>query len=337
MSSSMVPRTEAAPVIEPATEQWLDALAAASSGPPYWEGTPAAARPVLRDLQTSVSVDLEPADVEGRFIPGGPTGDVDLRIVRPQQRGGALPALVYTHGGGWILGDKDTHDRLVREIANAAGAVVVFVNYTPAPEAHYPVQNEQAYTALEWVAEHASEIGADPSRIAIMGDSVGGNMATAVAQMAKERGGPSLAAQVLFYPVTDADFQTPTYERYADGPWLTRCAMKWFWDAYAPDEERRLEPTASPLRADLEVLSRAAADAARQRRARRPRCRGPGVRPPTDAGRRPDDARPVLGHDPRLRAAQPDRRNPSGPRRDRPGRPVPAHGLRRLSTPPPTR
>ena len=255
MSSSMVPRTEAAPVIEPATEQWLDALAAASSGPPYWEGTPAAARPVLRDLQTSVSVDLEPADVEDRFIPGGPTGDVDLRIVRPQKRGGALPALVYTHGGGWILGDKDTHDRLVREIANAAGAVVVFVNYTPAPEAHYPVQNEQAYTVLEWVAEHASEIGADPSRIAIMGDSVGGNMATAVAQMAKERGGPSLAAQVLFYPVTDADFQTPTYERYADGPWLTRCAMKWFWDAYAPDEERRLEPTASPLRADLEVLS----------------------------------------------------------------------------------
>ena len=255
MSSSMVPRTEAAPVIEPATEQWLDALAAASSGPPYWEGTPAAARQVLRDLQTSVSVDLEPADVEDRFIPGGPTGDVDLRIVRPQQRGGALPALVYTHGGGWILGDKDTHDRLVREIANAAGAVVVFVNYTPAPEAHYPVQNEQAYTVLEWVAEHASEIGADPSRIAIMGDSVGGNMATTVAQMAKERGGPSLAAQVLFYPVTDADFQTPTYERYADGPWLTRCAMKWFWDAYAPDEERRLEPTASPLRADLELLS----------------------------------------------------------------------------------
>jgi len=255
MSSSMIPLTEAAPVIDPATEQWLDALAAASSGPPYWEGTPAAARPVLRDLQTSVSVDLEPADVEDRFIPGGPTGDVDLRIVRPQQRGGALPALVYTHGGGWILGDKDTHDRLVREIANAAGAVVVFVNYTPAPEAHYPVQNEQAYTALEWVAEHASEIGADPSRIAIMGDSVGGNMATAVAQMAKERGGPSLAAQVLFYPVTDADFETPTYERYADGPWLTRCAMKWFWDAYAPDEERRLEPTASPLRADLELLS----------------------------------------------------------------------------------
>jgi acetyl esterase len=117
------------------------------------------------------------------------------------------------------------------------------------------VQNEQAYTALEWVAEHAGEIGADPSRIAIMGDSVGGNMATAVAQMAMQRSGPSLAAQVLFYPVTDADFETPTYKRYADGPWLTRRAMQWFWDAYAPDEERRSEPTASPLRADLETLS----------------------------------------------------------------------------------
>ena len=210
---------------------------------------------MLRDVQTSVAVDLEPADVEDRSIPGGPTGDVDIRIVRPARRGGALPAVVYTHGGGWILGGKDTHERLVREVADAAGAVVVFVDYTPAPEAHYPVQNEQAYTTLEWVAEHAGEIGADPSRIAVMGDSVGGNMAAALTLMAKQRGGPSLAAQVLFYPVTNADFQTSTYERYADGPWLTRRAMQWFWDAYAPDEERRWEPTASPLGADLELLA----------------------------------------------------------------------------------
>ncbi len=255
MPSNADPVTAAAPVFEPATEQWLNELAAAGAGgPALYELSPADARQVLRDVQASVEVELEPAEVEDRLIPGGPTGDVELRIVRPQERGGALPTLVYTHGGGWILGDTDTHLRLVREIANAAGAVVVFVNYTPAPEAQYPVQNEQAYTALEWAAEHATEIGADPSRIAIMGDSVGGNMATTVALMALQRGGPSLAAQVLFYPVTDHDFETSTYERYADGPWLTRRAMQWFWDAYAPDEDRRSEPTASPPRADADLL-----------------------------------------------------------------------------------
>ncbi len=193
--------------------------------------------------------------MEDRAIPGGPTGDVDIRIVKPTTHDGPLPLLLYTHGGGWILGDKNTHERLVREVAEAAGAVVVFVDYTPAPEAHYPVQNEQAYTALSWAAEHAGELGCDPTRMAIMGDSVGGNMATTVALMAKERSGPRLAAQVLFYPVTDADFTTSTYERYADGPWLTRPAMQWFWDAYAPDVDRRAEPTASPLRADLHQLA----------------------------------------------------------------------------------
>ena len=243
------------PVIDPGTEQWLDALAAGASGPPLYELSPADARQVLRDVQTSVPVELEPAEVHDRSIAGGPTGEVDLRIVRPERRGGALPLVVYTHGGGWILGDKDTHERLVREVANAAGAVVVFVDYTPAPEAHYPVQNEQAYAALEWAAANAAEIGGDPSRMAIMGDSVGGNMATAVTLMAKQRSGPSLAAQVLLYPVTDADFETSTYERYADGPWLTRPAMQWFWDAYAPDVARRSEPTASPLRAGLDELA----------------------------------------------------------------------------------
>jgi acetyl esterase len=256
MSTNAGPAGRTAPVIEPATEEWLAALAAAGAGgPPLYELSPADARQVLRDVQTSVAVELEPADIEDRVIPGGPTGDVDIRIVRPERLGGIAPAIVYTHGGGWILGDKDTHERLVREVADAAGAVVVFVDYTPAPEAHYPVQNEQAYTALEWVAEHAGEIGADPSRIAVMGDSVGGNMAIALTLMAKQRRGPSLAAQVLFYPVTDADFETSTYERYADGPWLTRPAMQWFWDAYAPDVARRSEPTASPLNAGLESLA----------------------------------------------------------------------------------
>jgi acetyl esterase len=132
--------------------------------------------------------------------------------------------------------------------------VIVFVAYTPAPEAQYPVQNEQSYAALEWAVAHADELGGDSRRLAVVGDSAGGNMTAALALMAKERGGPQIAAQVLFYPVTDAGLDTGSYRRYADGPWLTREAMRWFWDSYLPDQDRRSEITASPLRASLEQL-----------------------------------------------------------------------------------
>jgi len=224
------------PVIEPHTEQWLDKLAAASAGgPPLYELSPADARQVLRDVQASVPVQLQPADIDDRVIDGGPTGQVSIRIVRPAGATGVLPVVFHSHGGGWILGDKDTHERLDRELANAAQAVVVFVDYTPAPDAHYPVQNEQAYAALQWAIANAAQIGADPARVALVGDSVGGNMTAALTLMAKERGGPQIAAQVLFYPVTNASLDTGTYQRYADGPWLTREAMRWFWDSYLPD------------------------------------------------------------------------------------------------------
>jgi acetyl esterase len=242
-------------VIEPRTQAWLDELAASAGGPPLYELSPEDARQVLRDVQASVPVDLVPADVEDLVIEGGPTGEVSIRVVRPRNVDGEVPMVVHCHGGGWILGDKDTHDRLTRELAAVAGAVVVFVDYVPAPDARYPVQIEQAYTALEWAQHHGGELGADPTRIALFGDSVGGNMAAALTLMARDRGGPPIAAQALFYPVTDADFRTASYERYADGPWLTRAAMKWFWDAYLPDEARRSEPTASPLRASTAQLS----------------------------------------------------------------------------------
>jgi acetyl esterase len=243
-------------VIEPRTQKWLDELSAASEGsPPLYELSPEDAREVLLSVQASVTVDEPAADISDLLIPGGPTGEVEIRIVKPQQVGGTLPIVLHTHGGGWILGDKTTHERLDRELANAIGAAIVFVNYTPAPEAHYPVQNEQAYTALEWAVANAGEFGADPDRIALVGDSVGGNMAAALTLMAKQRSGPKIAAQVLFYPVTDSDFETETYRLYADGPWLTRPAMQWFWDAYLPDEGKRSEITASPLQASLDELS----------------------------------------------------------------------------------
>ncbi len=159
---------------------------------------------------------------------------------------------MYFHGGGWILGDKDTHDRLVREIAVGARAAVVFVNYTPSPEARYPTAIEQAYAATRWVAERGADAALDASRLILIGDSVGGNMVAAVTLLAKQRGTPPIALQVLAYPVTDATFDTASYEQFAGGPWLTRAAMQWFWDAHAPDPAARDEPTASPLRATPE-------------------------------------------------------------------------------------
>jgi acetyl esterase len=240
-------------VIEPNTQGWLDALDAEHS-PPLYELSPHDAREVLRSIQARVEVPQPAADIEDRWIPGGPTGEVEVRIVRPRGVTGVLPVIVHLHGGGWILGDKDTHERLDRELANAAEAAIVFVNYTPAPEAQYPTQNEQAWAALEWAVANAAEFEADGSRVALVGDSVGGNMTVALTLMAKRRDGPKLTAQVLFYPVTDADFDTDTYQRYAEGPWLSRAAMEWFWDAYLPDENQRSEITASPLQASVEEL-----------------------------------------------------------------------------------
>jgi acetyl esterase len=242
-------------VIEPNTQRWLDELAAANAGsPPVNELSPQDAREVLRSVQASVRVQEPPADLVDRAIPGGPTGDVSIRIYRPKTADTDLPVIVHCHGGGWILGDKETHERLDRELANAVNAAIVFVSYTPAPDAHYPTQNEEAYTALEWAALNAAEFGGDPDRLALVGDSVGGNMTAALTLLGKERGGPMLAAHVLFYPVTNADFDTATYRRYADGPWLTRAAMKWYWDAYLPEEARRWEITASPLQASVDEL-----------------------------------------------------------------------------------
>jgi acetyl esterase len=242
----------AAPVLEPTTQKFIDALAAAG-GPPIYTLSPAAARDVLAGAQAQ-PVAKPPAAIEDTTFPVGPTGSVRIRIVRPQGASGALPVVMHFHGGGWILGDKETHDRMTREIAVGANAAVVFVDYDRSPEAQYPVAIEQAYAATKYVAEHGRELAVDPTRLAIVGDSVGGNMAAAVTLMAKEQGGPRIAFQVLFYPVTDADFETGSYNTFADGPWLTRPAMEWFWNAYLPDVAARKQITATPLNASLEQL-----------------------------------------------------------------------------------
>jgi acetyl esterase len=239
-------------VLERVTQQFVDALLA-SGAPPIYTLSPAEARGVLARAQAG-PVGKPAADVDDTVFPVGPTGSVRVRIVRPANGDQPLPVVMHFHGGGWILGDKNTHDRLAREIAVGAHAAVVLVDYERAPEARFPVAIEQAYAATQYVVEHARELGVDGTRLAIVGDSVGGNMAAAVTLLAKERRGPKIAFQVLFYPVTDANFENGSYCAFADGPWLTRRAMEWFWDAYLPDVPARKQIFATPLNASIEQL-----------------------------------------------------------------------------------
>jgi acetyl esterase len=239
------------PTLELHTQQFIDSLTGA---PPIYTLSPAEARSILVQVQ-SIPVGKPSAKIEDTAFPVGPTGSVPVRIVRPADAVGVLPAVIYTHGGGWILGDRNTHDRLVREIAVGVGATVVFVDYDRSPEACYPVAIEQAYAATCYTIDHSADLHIDPSRLAVVGDSVGGNMSAALTLMARERRGPKIVFQVLFYPVTDADFETASYTRFAEGPWLTKRDMQWFWDAYLPDPAARKQPTATPLNASLGELA----------------------------------------------------------------------------------
>ena len=222
-------------------------------GKPIEQLPPAEARKVLAGAQSGVKLSLPKADVSEKTIKID-GGDVKLTIVRPAGTTGTLPAFMFFHGGGWVLGDFPTHERMVRDLVVHSGAVAVFVNYTPSPEAKYGVAINQAYAATKWVAEHGKEIKVDGKRLAVAGNSVGGNMATVVALMAKDKGGPKLRAEILFWPVTDANFETESYKQFADGHFLTRNMMKWFWDNYTTDAAARKEISASPLQASVDQL-----------------------------------------------------------------------------------
>jgi acetyl esterase len=237
-------------VLEPAAQ----ALADATAKPPFlYELTPAEARKVLDDLQAG-PIDKPAIDEEWLVVPAA-VGDVRVRLVRPPGLTAPAPVVVYMHGGGWILGNAGTHDRLVRELAVGAGAVVAFVEYTPSPEARYPVAIEQGYATAQWITRQGPERGLDPSRMAVAGESVGGNMTAALALMAKERGDVTFVQQSLYYPVTDAAMDTASYKEFATGYYLSRASMEWFWDAYAPEPAQRREITASPNQASLEQVA----------------------------------------------------------------------------------
>ncbi|WP_426149435.1 alpha/beta hydrolase [Pseudomonas sp. DC3000-4b1] len=240
------------PMPEHQTQAFLDALAA-GGGKPLEQLSPREARAVLAAAQTSVQVDMSGIEVSHRTISveGNP---LKLTVVRPEKAKGELPAFMFFHGGGWVLGDYPTHARLIRDLVVASGAVAVYVDYTPSPEAHYPTAINQAYAATQWVAEHGQEINVDGQRLAVAGNSVGGNMAAVVSLMAKEKAAPRLRFQLLLWPVTDASFDTDSYKQYAEGHFLTRNMMTWFWDNYTTNPAERAQVYASPLRAGTEQL-----------------------------------------------------------------------------------
>jgi acetyl esterase/lipase len=238
-------------VLEPAAQQFADA----NANPPYlFDLGPEKGRETVDDVQSG-EIYKPDVEIDDTIVPGGPSGQVSVRIMRPPGATGDLPAIVYIHGAGWVFGDSHTHDRLIRELTVGTGAALVFPNYSLSPEAHYPVAIEESYAVLQWVAEHGAEKGLDAPRIAVAGDSVGGNMAAALTLMAKQRSGPRIAAQILFYPVTDASFDTLSYHQFAEGYFLRRDGMQWFWNQYTTDEADRNEITASPLRATTEQLT----------------------------------------------------------------------------------
>lgn len=222
-------------------------------GKPLEQLSPADARQVLVGAQKSVEVDYSGIEETEQVINQNGL-EVNIHITKPKGAKANAPVFIFIHGGGWVLGDYPTHRRLVRDLVVESGAVAVFPDYTPSPEAQYPVAINQIYAATQWVAEHGSEIGVDGKNLAVVGNSVGGNMTAVTALMAKKNNGPHIKLQVLLWPVTDANFETVSYNEFADGRFLTKNAMKWFWDNYLPDESKRKEIYASPLQATLEEL-----------------------------------------------------------------------------------
>ncbi len=229
------------------TEDFVNEIESENSTPLY-ELTAQEARDFLKNLQSKtckkIEADITEIDIEG----------VKTFIVRPQNNTEKLPAVLYLHGGGWVMGDEYVFDNLIRKIANCSDTVVVFPQYSPAPEAQYPQQINEAYSVLNYIYNNAEKLNIDKNKIALMGDSAGGNMATVLALKSKDEKGPKIKFQLLLYPVTNADMDTDSYENFADGPWLSKKAMEWFWDAYVPEKIDRKNKYVSPLHADVEEL-----------------------------------------------------------------------------------
>lgn len=241
------------PHLDKSTKSFIDKLEAAASKPLY-ELTPHAAREFLINLQRESYEEIE-ADIVDTFINVEDIGEVDVRFVRPKGTNDKiLPMILYLHGGGWILGDKESHDMLVRKLANCTNSVVVYVNYSHSPESVFPVAINEAYGVLEYLAKNAKDYNIDSRKIVVAGDSAGGNMAIAVCLKSKIENGPKISCQVLLYPVIDPKMNTNSYSEFKNGPWLSKKAMEWFWDAYVPNKNLRNDRYISPLNAENSIL-----------------------------------------------------------------------------------
>jgi acetyl esterase len=241
-----------APSLEPTTQHFIDGLELAGALP-FSGRTAVSVRAALAALQSG-PIGRPNALIDDVTFPVGPMGEVRVRIVRPKNPHGMLPVVMFFHGGGWVAGDVDTHDRLVREIAVEAHAAVVFVRFGRAPEIQFPIAVEEAYAATTYVANHGNRLNLDGRRLAVVGDGTGGNIAAAVTILSKQRRGPKIDLQVLFYPSTAIDFETRSYRDRRNRPWISRQDMEWFWDAYLPSRSDRAQVLAAPLSASIDEL-----------------------------------------------------------------------------------
>jgi acetyl esterase len=231
--------------LEPVTAAILNQMATAN-GPKLEDLAPAQGREMYRMLQPPAP-DITVGSVDDRTIPG-PAGAIPIRVYKPQDAGNALPVHVFFHGGGWVIGDLDTHDAYCRELCRLAGCIVVAVDYRLAPEHPFPAAVDDAWAAINWVAENGASLGADTARISVGGDSAGGNLSAVVAQMARDNGGPRLCFQLLIYPATDLAMDTPSHRENAEGYMLTRGSMNWFLGHYCPALDQRSSARLSPLK-----------------------------------------------------------------------------------------
>jgi acetyl esterase len=237
--------------LSPEVKTFLSALN--TGGPGLETLSPIAARKVLFDAQASVEVDYSGIEEAEKIIKTDGFS-IRLNIVKPQGTTGILPVFIYIHGGGWVLGDYPTHRRMVRDLVVDSGAAAVFVNYTPTPDAQYPQAVNEIYAATKWVAENGAEIGVDGSRLAVVGNSVGGNMTAVTCLKAKENNGPEIKTAIMLWPIVDADFTTGSYQQFGKDRFLTTTLMSWMYDMYVPELDKRKDVYASPLQASVEQL-----------------------------------------------------------------------------------
>jgi acetyl esterase/lipase len=250
-SAIAAPDAATDPRIDPQIRSFLAEINKDSS--PFWELPQPKPQEILTGLQSQTAVDMSGVTTTEKTIAeNGRT--VKLHIMKPEHVTGKPGVLLFIHGGVWIVGNFQNHRRLLRDLVVGSGQIGVFVEYSPLPAAKFPTQLEECYSALKWIAEHASEFDADGSRIAVAGNSVGGNMTAALTLMTKDRNGPKISYQVLMIPATDASVDTESYHNYGTGRFLARAFMKYGWDLYAPDAKTRANPYASPLRASTDQL-----------------------------------------------------------------------------------